>query len=55
MQAIFDYVMTHLWLILVVAYEVWSLIPEDKVKSSSLLTWIGNLLKTAKDANPPPK
>lgn len=54
MQAVIDWVSAHLWLVLIVVYELWGLIPESVVKSSSILTWIGVLLKNAKDQNPPP-
>lgn len=55
MQAVIDWVMSHLWLVLIVSYELWSLVPESVVKSSSILTWLGELLKSLKDKNPPPK
>lgn len=53
MQAIIDWVMAHLGIVLILVYELWSLIPETVVKSSSILTWLGELLKSLKDKNPP--
>lgn len=51
MQGVIDWVTLHFTLITIVGYELWSLIPESKVKSSSVLTWIGELLKSLKDKN----
>lgn len=48
MQSIIDFVVAHSAVILVVVYEVWSLIPESVVKSSSILTWIGAVLSKFK-------
>lgn len=45
MQAIIDWVVGHSALLLVVAYELWSLIPESVVASSSILTFIGGFIK----------
>lgn len=49
MQAVIDWVVGH-WQVLLapLVYELWSLIPEDKVKSSSVLTWLGELVKSLK-------
>lgn len=49
MQGVIDWVVAHWQLLLApLIYEIWSLIPEDKIKSSSILTLIGNLIATLK-------
>lgn len=44
-----DWIVAH-WQVLLapLIYELWSLIPAEKVKSSSVLTWIGELVKSLK-------
>ncbi len=54
MQAIIDWVTAHYAIVILVVYEVWSLLPETWVNSSSILTWIGNLLTSLKAKNPTP-
>lgn len=45
MQSVIDWVTAHWGLIMLVVYELWSLIPEDKVKSSSILTLLASFIK----------
>lgn len=52
MQAIVDWVVAHSAILLVVVYELWSLLPESVVKSSSVLTWIGGFISKFKPSAP---
>lgn len=45
MQAVIDYVMAHSAILLVVVYEIWSLIPTTVIASSSVLTFIGGFIR----------
>lgn len=45
MQAIVDWVTAHWSLVAVVVYEIWSLIPDSVVKSSSILTLLAGFIK----------
>lgn len=45
MQAVMDWVMAHWGIVAVVVYELWSLIPQTVVQSSSILTLIGSFIK----------
>ena len=45
MQALLDWVLGHSVVLLVLVYEIWSLIPESVIKSSSILTFIGGFIK----------
>ncbi len=45
MQSVVDWVVANSTVLLVVAYELWSLIPESVVKSSSVLTFLGSFLR----------
>lgn len=53
MQVLWDWLVAHATFVLIALYELWSLLPESWVKSSSVLTLIGNLLKALKDENQP--
>lgn len=52
MQSILDWIVSHSAILIFAVYELWSLIPEATVKSSSILTWLGEFLKSEKDKNP---
>ena len=56
MQSIFTWIMAHSAFMIVIVYELWSLIPSTVVSSSSILTWIGTFISgLAKNSpNPPP-
>lgn len=45
MQAVIDWVVGHSVVLLVVVYELWSLIPDTVIKSSSILTFIAGFIK----------
>lgn len=45
MQGIIDWLTSHWSIVAVVVYEVWSLIPDSVVKSSSILTLLAGLIK----------
>ncbi len=44
MQSVIDWVIAHSSIVLLVVYEIWSLIPDTVVKSSSILTFIGGFI-----------
>ena len=44
MQAIIDWVIAHSAIVLLVVYEIWSLIPASVISSSSILTFIGGFI-----------
>ena len=50
MQNLIDWVVAHSAVLLLVVYELWSLLPESVVKSSSVLTWLGLLVAKLKPA-----
>lgn len=54
MQGLIEWLTAHYAVVILVIYEIWSLLPESVVKSSSILTWLGALLKSLKDKNPNP-
>lgn len=49
MQAVIDWVTSHYVVVVVLVYEVLALLPDNLIKSSSVLTFIFNFAKGFKD------
>jgi hypothetical protein len=45
MQAIWTWITANWGIVAIVVYELWSLIPQTVVQSSSILTLIGSFIK----------